>query len=419
MAKKIVIPEGFIDYYTLFIIDRANTTKDIRKLLLQRQGEVRSNMTNGSLNESAVLKKAQELFDKLASAIKVFKTDERRKEYDTILDEAYKQGKINTEMQKASQEYYEKILELITKGNYNGAIRMCYDALNEHLQDYRIYVLLARSYFAINNFEQSIKVVEDGLKAYPENMQLLQAGARFLNNGKQDYDNSQKYINRMIQINSEHPLAVSEQSYLYMSIGKEELAYRMIDEYVENNPNNVEFRKNVAYDLIGQSYSCYTEDKDAYVIANKENYNKCVEMCSKAASLCSDPTVNSALENAKSYGNIEFNEENKESIIWLFVGGLIYLAGGIIQLQLFKKFNIYLLIMFILGIGLIGAGAMLIKHSYRPYWQIYKFLLTGKREKGEKAFIIIGNIFAGYIKWGLKIAWRFFRFLIALGFGKR
>ena len=423
-AKNIDIPEGFIDYYVLYGIDRKTKTKDIRKLLFQKQGEIRSNMSNGALNSPEIMKKLQEAGNEIANAIKAFKNDERRSAYDEILDAAYAAGMIDTADQTMAQYLYEEIEALFMKGNYRLAVQKCMDALNNNVRDYRIYILLAQSYFALSDPDRSIKTVDDGLKVHPDNLPLLRAGARFANEGKKDYDKAQGYGNRMLEIDKDSPLAASEQSYLYLSTGKQDLAYGMIDEYVEKHPNDMEFRKDVAYDLVGYSYSCYTKDpgSDAYVIASQEDYQRSLDTCNKAMSLYNDENVREALENAKSFGTVEFNDENRDGIKWLFIGGLIYAFAAVMAIMAGAQAGelggaiVGSLPFTILGGLLLYSAVRLRQVSYRPYWQINKFILTGQREKGEKKYIIIGKIFAGYMRWSFKIGWAIVKFAFSLAF---
>ena len=415
--KPVNLPEDFMDYYVYYDLNRSGNTKDIRKQLLQRQGEIRSKMTGGSLNSPEIMNKLQEAFENIAAAIKIFKNDDRRKNYDALLDAAYESGALNPEAQSTAQDLYEEIQALYMKGNYSGAIRAAMEALNNNAHDYRIYILLAQSYFALNNADASLKAVDDGLNVHPDNFPLLRAGARFANEGKQDYGCSQRYINRMMEIDPENPMAVSEQSYLYATAGKTDIAYKLVDDFLEKHPNDTDFRKDVAYDLVGLSYSsCYTKDpySDAYIIASEEDYKKSLDTCTKAASLYNDENIQDALENARSFGSVEYNDENTENILWLFIGGAIYLVTSIVA---FASNGLAGLLVFALGILLIFSGVKLRKLSYRPYWQINKFILTGQREKEEGRYITIGKIFAGYMKWCIKASVGIMKFCFRLALG--
>ena len=422
--KNVNIPESFVDYYAIYSIDRNLETKEIKKLLVQRQGEIRSQMAGGALNAPEILDKLQEAYNEIANAVKVFKTEERRKEYDILLDAAYEAGKIDVEAQTMAQDLYEEIEAMFMKGNYRGAIKKCLDALNNNVKDYRIYILLAKSYFALNDSDKSLSTVDNGLLVHPNNIPLLRVGARFSNEGKKDYNRAQSYVNKIMEMDANSSIAVSEQSYLYMSTGKHDLAYKMIDDYMEQHPSDMEFRKDCAYDMVGYSYSCYTKDpgSGAYVIASEEDYKKCLDTCNKAMSIYNDENVKEALDNAKAFGEVEFNDENNESIKWLFIGGFTYLVMSLMLFSLLsgasgKDFGSIIgeiigpiagaIVLICLGVLLIYCGVQLKKVSYRPYWQINKFILTGQREKIEEKYILIGNIFGGLIKWSFKIAWKF------------
>ena len=422
--KKVDTTEKMRDYYSEYQLDPNMKTKDIYKELQRKSGELRSQMANGSLNDESIQQKLQFAFNSLAEAIKIFKKEDRRKEYDLKLETARQANMIDMEAQKLAQDLYEELLAMFAKGNYNGVLQRCMEALNRNIRDYRLYILMAQSYMALNNPDNSIKTIDNGLQVHPDNMPLLRAGARLANTGMNDFDKSQQYINRMMEIDSENNLAVSEQSYLYLTNGKQDLAYQLVDEYMEKHPNDMDFRKNCAYDMIGYSYSsCYTKDPDngAAIIASQENYQKCLDTCNKAVSLYNDETTKTALDNAKYFGTVEFNDENKKSIIWLFIGGVLYAFGGIMQIvtgAVNQSAGIWVacLVMFALAGLLIYSGIRLRQFSYRPYWQINKFILTGKREKGEGKYILIGQIFAGYMEWGLKISWKLIKFSFKLAF---
>lgn len=430
--KNVNIPESFVDYYAIYSIDRNLETKEIKKLLVQRQGEIRSQMAGGALNAPEILDKLQEAYNEIANAVKVFKTEERRKEYDVLLDAAYEAGKIDVEAQTMAQDLYEEIEAMFMKGNYRGAVKKCLDALNNNVKDYRIYILLAKSYFALNDPDKSLSTVDNGLLVHPNNIPLLRVGARFSNEGKKDYNRAQSYVNKIMEMDANSSIAVSEQSYLYMSTGKHDLAYKMIDDYMEQHPSDMEFRKDCAYDMVGYSYNCYTKDpkSGAYVIASEEDYQKCLDTCNKAMSIYNDENIKEALDNAKAFGEVEFNDENNAGIFGLFfIGGtmscfailsFIFFIASIVGLfcgefrnmgDFFETLCAAIGVLIITGCvsaKFIYQGIKLRQVSYRPYWQIYKFILTGQREKEEEKYIKIGE----KVTHDLKLAWEFVKIII-------
>lgn len=427
MANNVNNSNNIVDYYAIYQLDRNMSREDILKRLRQLQGEIRSKMSCGSLNSPEILEKLQESFNGIAQAVKTFKTDERRQEYDAALSAAYQAGRVNMEAQKLAQSLYEEIETLFLNGQYHIAIRKCLDALNNNVTYYKFYIILARSYLALNDINNSIGCIENGIKIHPNNLEVLKAGARIANEGASDFNRSQQYVNKMTEIDSDSPLTVSEQTYLYVTNGKTDMAYQLIDDYLNKHPNDNGFRELCAHDLVGYSYSCYTKDPESnsYVIASKEDYQKCLDICNKAASIYQDENVRTALENAKYFGNIEFNDENNKNILWLFIGGGLYAFGGLMMLLTgigsgsaagFFGILIPLLLMGGLGGLCIYSGIKLKQCSYRPYWQINKFILTGEREPEEKKYVMIGKIFAGYMEWSLKLSWKLTKFCFRLAF---
>ena len=424
-AKKVKIPENIIDYYAVYALDRKLDAQAIKKKLRSIQGDIRENMSSGSLNSDEVMAKLQESFVQVADALKVFKNKETKEEYDAQLDAAYANGVLNTEAQSMAEDLYAEIEAMFMKGNYQGAAKKCTDALNSNVRDARIYGLLARSYYALQDIARSLQTVVEGIKIHPENLELLRIGARFSNEGKDDYNMAQEYINRMFSIDANNKFAYAEQIYLYLCTGKNDLAYQNIDEYLQGNPHDNEFRRTCAYDLIGFSYNYYTKDENSgsYVLISKEAYENCVAVCDKAASLYNDENIVNCLNTAKSYGEIEFNEDNKENIKWTAIAGIVYLGVSLMVMwEGFGEENMITFIgatflIFALGVGALYCAYELYQVSKRPYWQIYKYYLTGQREKKEKIFIIIGTILAGYMKFTLKFAKWMLKFCMRLALG--
>lgn len=415
---KVKIPENLIDYYAVYTLDRKLSAKEIKKSLRSIQGDICENMSSGSLNSDENMAKLQTAFNMVADALKIFKDEEKKKKYDIQLDEAYRQGILKTEEQKMAEDLYAEIEAMFLKGNYRGAAKQCNDALNNNIHDAKIYGLLARSYYALREVDRSLRTVADGVKIHPEDMELLKIGARFYNEGKNDYNAAQNYINQMLSLDEDNKFANAEQIYLYLCSGKSELAYQNMDEYIEKHPCDNEFRRTCAYDLIGYSYHYYTKDPNSgsYVLISKEAYENCVEVCSKAASVYSDDTIKECLEYARNFGKIEFNEDNKENILWLAIAGVMYFTSGLFSYigcitefyreGFFAALGVFLFssLVVALGVGVLYSAVQLRSVSYRPYWQIYKYYLTGEREKKEKFYIKIGKIFADYMKWGWKVA---------------
>ena len=95
-------------------------------------------------------------------------------------------------------------------------------------------------------------------------------------------------------------------------------------------------------------------------------------------------------------GEVEFNQDNKSNIRWTMFAAWIYGVAGVMALSSGVGPGSFIAIL--LAAACAYVTVMLHKVSKRPYWQIYKYELTGQREPKEKRYITIGNIIAAVAK---------------------
>lgn len=419
------------DYYAIYGLDRTKKASEIKKELRLIQGDIREKMNYGSHISPAAMTMLQQSFAQVAAALKVFRTEESKRNYDKALSQAIGAGAVSSTAQAApkNQNLAAEMEQLFLKGNYHSAIQKGTAALQNNIQEAKVYCTLAKCYKETNEIDQGIQILKNGLKVHPDHMEILGLAARFYSEGKQDYAMSQKLVNRMLKAAPEDTDANIEQAFLYLCSGKRDLAYQQMEDFIYRHPTDRKFRKKCAYDLLGFSYQCYTRDPQtgASVIASEEDYLTCLEVCNKAASIYRDSTVEDCLSNAKHFGEVEFNEDNRENIRWSVLAGVIYLIPGIGGLAVLLGEAAeeglaatlagagYAMIPIAIGLLVLYAALNLRKVSWRPYWQIYKYQITGQREKKEKRYILIGNILTGYMKWSIRGAIAMMKFVIALG----
>lgn len=183
----------------------------------------------------------------------------------------------------------------------------------------------------------------------------------------------------------------------------EDLAFQEIDSYIAAHPQDDGFKKNVAYDIDSYSngFFYYDQAHDASFIADKESYQKCLKLCTKAAEIYSDEYTQKRLENAQYYGKKEWDSWNIESIKSLTLYGLLLTA-----------------IFFPVGLALLAIDAAVVYFSLRPYWQINKTYVTGEMGGVEKAVTMIGDLAARFGGWFTRFLWNLFvwfiKFIISL-----
>lgn len=300
----------------------------------------------------------------------------KREEYDKALDKAYKDGKLKYVDEEKMKTLLEQARQYYQKGNVKLAAQTAQEAINGNINDPEAYNLLARCYYDMQEYDKAVATIDTGTEIYKDNLNLYWLGARIATVGTQDYDDAQKRINKLIELAPDNSIGQSELINLHMRKGEEDLAYSEIDKYISDHPEDNQFKKNVAYDIISYSYSFYyyNPEKNETFIADKEAYEKCVELRTKANGIFNDEYTQKQLEDAQYYGRKEWNDWNIESIKGLAFYGLILLV-----------------LYFPVGIILLILDAVLVYYSFRPYWQINQTYVTGEMGKAEKIVSIIGE----------------------------
>lgn len=181
------------------------------------------------------------------------------------------------------------------------------------------------------------------------------------------------------------------------------IVYDQKEKFTDKLKSVYGFKKNVAYDIDSYSngFFYYDQAHDASFIADKESYQKCLKLCTKAAEIYSDEYTQKRLENAQYYGKKEWDSWNIESIKALTLYGLLLTA-----------------IFFPVGLALLAIDAAVIYFSFRPYWQINKTYVTGEMGGVEKAVTMIGDFAARFGGWFTRFLWNLFvwfiKFIISL-----
>lgn len=392
--------EDVKDYYAELDLNEQERTKVLYDEIGQIAKEASRKLNGGALNSPELMEEFRETKAMAMEARPKFFNDNKRSVYDSLLRIARKTGRViikrRAKARTMPDDFYQRLNAMFAMDNYQSVIQACIDAISKDVHDYRVYSMLSLSYYYLNDYNNSLKAAEEGLSFNKDNLELLRAAVRASNVGGQSgYNKAQEYINRMMGIDPESPITNSEQVNLYLTAGKEDMAFQTIDAYVEKHPNNQQFRQETAYNLMAHCEAFYTvlPEGNAMVIASRKDYEKCLETCQKAAGLYNDEAVRGMLNDIKSFGQIEYNRDNIEYIVWLVIGGAIYIVAVPISLLLFfSAWRLHCV-------------------SKRPYWQIYQYELTGKREPSEGKYILIGKIFTGYLKIGFKIAWGIVKFI--------
>lgn len=387
-----------VDLYKELGIDRTwnenqirEQLKKLQKLWTQRQG---------ACNEKEQLILIADILHKIEDGFRYLIKDVKRLKYDKGLEQAYKEGRIVDKEEKKLQSVLEQAKEYYRKGNIQLAIEYLQEAIDGNINDPFAYELMASCNVHNSRPDLAVQVLDKGAAIFKDNYKLRWMATRILIDSTSDFEEAQRRVNELIEMEPDNSTGHSEQMYLHLKKGEEELAYLETDAYIAAHPNDIEYKKNVAYNLDWFSQSCYYYDSvsNSSFIADKSSYEKCLKIREKAVEIFDDEYTRNQLERAQYFGQKEWNNWNIESIVTLLVCGIpLTLLGGV-------------------GLPLLVMAGILIHYSYRPYWQIYETYVTGEMGKTEKLVSAIGDIAAkiavklvylvwNIIKWVFEFCW--------------
>lgn len=388
-----------VDYYKELELDRSWDEKTIREKLkdLQKVWTKRQSACNDK-EQLLIIDKIQEMIE---NAFRFLTKAIKREKYDEELEKAYKNGTIKDNFEEKLKDLVSQAKAYYRKGNIKAATQVAQEAVDGEVNDPDAYDILARCYFEVSQYDGALDTVDRGIDIFKDDMQLHWLGARISTVGKQDYDDAQQRINRMLEIKPESPLAYSEQIYMHLRKGDEELAFKEIDTYIESHPNDEAFKKSVAYDLNNYSNKCLYNDtaQNTSYIADKKSYDEYLKLNKKAVEVYSDEYTNNRLEHAKYFGKKEWNSWNEESIKALTLYGIIFFFAS----------NS-------LGLLLLTMDIILVYFSFRPYWQINKTYVTGRMGTLETIINRLGGYMASFARGLFKLIINFFKAIIYLVF---
>lgn len=404
-----------VDLYKELEIDRAWDEKSIRNYLkqLQKMWTQRQGATNDKeqlLLIDKILKTIENGYRFLTKAI-------RRKQYDEALEMAYKSGKIVDAAEEKLHTLLDQAKAYYRKGNIKLATKFAEEALEGKINDVSVYDLLARCYFENNAYDKALGVIDQGISIFKTDINLHWLGARIATNGTKNFEDAQQRVNALIELNPNNAIGHSEQVYLHLRKGDEQLAFQEIDSYITAHPDDDNFKRGVAYDLDVYSNACYYYDpaENASYIADKESYQKCLNLRTKAAEIYADEHTQDQLERIRYYGQKEWNDWNLPAIKSLALYGTIFTAMGVISGSTSGGF-------FPIGVALYVIMGVLIYFSFRPYWQINKTHVTGQMGTTELIVNRIGDwsarAAAFMFRWIIKLVYWFLRFCLGLASGK-
>lgn len=420
MAKKY----NPFDYYKYFDLNRGEKSKVILKALKQEQRKWINRQNSANPSDKWIFDQINENLTRLDEAIEIFSDSFNRKDYDEQLDQWYKNGTLTSKEVAAARDALERAREFYRKREYKLAVQNATEALNNGIETTEVFELIYLSYIELGDTNQALGAVSRGLQVHPDDTGLLWMSAR-VNSISHSFDTAQANINHMLELDPESTLAKTEQVFLYMSADKEDIALQQIDMFVSQHPDNTRYKKEVARTLISFSAGYYTSYRDSLVIISKEAYEGCKRLCEKAYQLDSSDENKQQLERARYFGKTQFNKGNIGGIflfgfpaVMIIVVGIIAIASGhISEFITFEEIKSNIAA-FLYGAGwyliCIIMGPLMTVKSFQPYWELYRYKLTGSCGKLTDIINKIGSVCTWALKTVLRLMPTIFKMIFSL-----
>lgn len=404
MAKNVPM----IDYYKEFNIDRALDEKSIKQQLVKlQQVHLRRQSATNDKEELSIL---EEIINRIGDAIHYLTKKNLRQQYDAELEKAYAEGKVSTEDVSKAKDLLEQAEQMFRRGRFKQAVEYAVEAIENNPTGEEAYDMAIRSYAAMEQYDSAFKLLNKAVSSVVNKDYFIWLSARLNIVGLHNYEAAQEKINELLERNPDNETAHSEQIFLYMHAGKEDLAFEEIDQYLSQHPNANAFRKEIAYNIINFSKSSYVVDpKDGVaIIADKQGYSRILKLRNKACEIYQDEYTKRMLNDAKFYGQRKFNKDNLKNLVWMWLVGLyfgVYLVAGGAGLVIQDSDIAGGFITALIGILLLAMPTLLTVVSFRPYWQLNRIYLTGNAGAFETTIITIGNIYTFLVKKALWLLW--------------
>lgn len=393
------------DLYKVLNLDRAWDCKTIKKNVLQEQSLWVKR--SGSTNDTNQLMLIEERLKLIEEGMKHLFKEIKRKLYDEALDKAYKAGKISNEEEEKLKDILAQAKAYYRKGNIKMASKLAQEAIDGQIGDASAYDILARCYFDSNNPKRALEVIDQGSKVFNDDLNLVWLGARYATIGTQDYNDAQRRINVLLEKAPNNAIGHSEQVYLHLHKGEDQLAFSEIDSYIAAHPNDINFKKNVSHDMAAYARNaCYKPGNEGgSMIASKEDYQKNLLLCTKAEEIYKDEYTTRMRENAQYFGQKEWDSWNTENVKTLSIYGTLFLILGAFH-WIFAAIGGFFLVI----------DALTIYFSFRPYYEINRNWINGQRSGFERIIHAISNKMANWsyklFHWLIHAVWELFKLLI-------
>lgn len=420
----------FTDYYLMLGLDRTKSSQELIEMIDQKMDEDKViDKLEGITQVSS--SKDRDYLEKLAEGMFYFRdllmSSQKRTAYDLELDNAYNNGLVNSEKEAeaadavtAARVYFEHL-------KFEMAMRYAKDALDNSNNQIDAFIILAKCYYMLGDYQASLDTIHDALSFHPHNEELNWMFVRYrINMGM--FDAALKHLDEYVNQNQYDMRMKAEYTYLLLCQDRIEeakaeavrLGFFSPDDMKEKEYDRFVHFEKIAKPLhfyIGQNFITYSERFLMYsrklgqkVITEKEQYEKILSLRQHAYFFAKFPyglvssnddddipelqPFEEAIDEVLFWDEVVYDEENDKSIKTLRIVSISALVISLFFLSDSSNKAIGLIIL-LAGLAILGYSIIMKRTSHMKRYQYAKKILTGVRTRSQG---IIGGIANGIIE---------------------
>ncbi len=379
-----------VNYYVELSLDRGVSPEELAKELKKQRS-----IFIGRANRATDVDKrvqAEKRVDMIQEALPILSDEQKKAEYDRILDEQAKQsGEAYESGQSSKVQINMDEIELVRlqdmaiqaydNGSLNEAILCARKAIARGLVSEELYDALVMSLFENGNKDQAYQAMLDMTKALPDDPNVHLKAASYLMTLFQKPDEAKVFLDRLYQDGYGDRGNVARLAIAY-DIHQDEfdMAMKKLDDYIAKKGENQKMRNLIAQAFEAKADMCRTDLDNTSVLFSQSDYRqyvKCMQYASKAAK--ASGMINPYRTKITAMGGLHFlDERGWIGPLTLFITGVIL---GYLEIPVFAILFVILAVVF-LAMNLL------------PGWQVERFQYLGKLYGVREVFRIINMVIA-------------------------
>lgn len=395
------------NYYVELGLERSASIEELEQQLKALKKKWTARASSAANMEKR--QQAERMVDLVREASETLLIKDKKAKYDKQLDKdpAGSQQSATTQApvpvpvndNMAGAALVDLVEQFYDSSNYNQAIAAAKKAIATGNGSVELYRIMSLCYAERGDNSGAFGALNEMIRTYPNDADAHFNYARFclrvLENHQADAKPSIDWL-----INAgygeEGVVAALDIEYT-LDKGEMSLAETKINEYLEHNKNDQEFRQNICQAYAQYADKYLTEYGGDMYFETEENFNSWLSITEKALKIYPDSGLKKVYDQNASFKKKTFIKEH-----WMGIAcGLLYTIAG------FESGNV------LLGILALAFTVAITYFSFVPNWQLLRFNYTNHLVGPYEIFRYI-NIAFSFI---LRIGWAIIKFILGFAFG--